>query len=94
MALAAVGGSVLAGVVEVGAAGVDPPAGDVSASQNPPQAADPAWPDWGHHVWALATTELWLRERALGTRFSEWMEALALGPTQFETMVRPARSRS
>jgi asparagine synthase (glutamine-hydrolysing) len=74
---------------EVGAF-VDLPRMRATFLQNPPQANDPAWPGWGHHVWALATTELWLRELALGSRFSEWVEALALEPTQVETIVRPA----
>ena len=61
----------------------------------PPRADDPAWSDWAHRIWALATTELWLREIALGERFTRWAAGLALSPPQVEMLAgRPdARAR-
>jgi hypothetical protein len=60
----------------------------------PPHAGDPTWPDWAHRVWALATTELWLREIALGDAFPRWVAELALRRPQVETLTRPGSARS
>lgn len=62
--------------------------------QQPPGPSDPAWTRWGHHIWSLATTELWLREEAMGSRFQGWADALALRPTEVETIALPAGSQS
>jgi asparagine synthase (glutamine-hydrolysing) len=52
----------------------------------PPRADDPAWSDWAHRIWALATTELWLREMALGSGFTRWARELALSPPHVQTL--------
>jgi asparagine synthase (glutamine-hydrolysing) len=54
--------------------------------RSPPRAGDPAWADWAHRVWALATTELWLREMALGGEFTDWADQLGLAPTRVEML--------
>ncbi len=60
----------------------------------PPRADDPAWPDWAQRIWALATTELWLREMALGSGFTRWAGALALSPPRIETLTAGGGPRS
>ena len=60
----------------------------------PPRADDPAWPDWAHRIWALATTELWLREIALGDRFAPWTAGLGLNPPKVEMLTRTGPARS
>ena len=55
----------------------------------PPQATDPTWSSWGQHVWALATTELWLRANALGSDFSRWVEDLRLNPCRVQLLAKP-----
>jgi asparagine synthase (glutamine-hydrolysing) len=54
--------------------------------ERPPQIADPGWARWGRHIWALATTELWLRSSALGTDFPRWVEDLDLRPCRVELL--------
>ena len=56
----------------------------------PPQAGDPGWAVWGQHVWALATTELWLRSNAMGTGFSAWVEGLRLSRCRVDLLAAPA----
>jgi asparagine synthase (glutamine-hydrolysing) len=45
-----------------------------------------AWSDWAHRIWALATTELWLREIALGDGFAAWSSDLSLSPPRVEVL--------
>jgi hypothetical protein len=60
----------------------------------PPQAREPGWALWGQHVWALATTELWLRSNAMGTAFSAWVEGLRLGRCRVDLLAAPAAART
>ena len=55
----------------------------------PPQTSDPGWPLWGQYVWALATTELWLRSNAMGTGFSRWVDELNLSRCRVELLAEP-----
>jgi asparagine synthase (glutamine-hydrolysing) len=59
---------------------------------HPPQAGDPGWQLWGQHVWALATTELWLRSNALGTDFARWAEDLHLNHCRVDMLAAPRRT--
>lgn len=56
----------------------------------PPRTADQGWQLWGQHVWALATTELWLRSQVLGTDFAGWVEDLNLGRSRADLLAAPA----
>lgn len=57
--------------------------------ERPPQAGEPGWQLWDQHVWALATTELWLRSHALGTGFARWVEDLNLASCRVELLAAP-----
>lgn len=54
--------------------------------ERPPDTTAPGWPVWGQHVWALATTELWLRFNAMGSGFASWVEGLDLGRCRVEVL--------
>lgn len=54
-----------------------------------PAHGEAGWPAWGQRIWALATTELWLRANALGADFAGWAERLRLDPPDVELLARP-----
>lgn len=54
-----------------------------------PALEDPGWEEWSQHVWALATTELWLRAEALGSRYAQWVRALDLRPPSIDVVTVP-----
>jgi hypothetical protein len=55
----------------------------------PPRVGEAGWQLWGHHVWSLATTELWLRSQAMGTDFAPWVQDLGLGRCCVEILAAP-----
>lgn len=57
--------------------------------ERPPRVGDAGWQLWGHHVWALATTELWLRSQARGTDVAPWVQNMGLGLCRVEIMAAP-----
>lgn len=57
--------------------------------ERPPRLGDPGWQLWGQRVWALATTELWLRSHALGAGFDRWVERLDLSCCRAELLAAP-----
>ena len=61
--------------------------------ERPPEVGDPGWPLWGQRVWALATTELWLRFNAMGTAFPAWAEGLRLSRCRVDLLATPAATR-
>jgi len=62
--------------------------------ERPPETTAPGWAAWGQHIWALATTELWLRFNAMGSGFSRWVEGLDLGRCRVEVLADATGAQS